>query len=314
MTNNDNLYKSLLDSLAGGIHVVDQNRIVTYWNKSAEELTGYKSSEMVGQCCKGNILMYVDEQGKDVCERECLAVKTITDGRSRSMEVYVRHKDGHRVPVCVRSSAIMNPEGQVIGAVEELCDNSSKVTFAHKVEELEKCALLDPLTGLMKRRGLEMNLRSVFSVMHRYGWSYGVFYVDIDDLKKINDVYGHDTGDNVLKMVGKTLSNSVRASDMVGRWSGEEFMVIATNVGEDRLYAIANKIRALVEQSGFQVGKDMVRVTVSVCATVAQSNDTVDTLLKRIGRLMDHCKVSGKNCVSVKLDTQFNDKNFKLPP
>ena len=98
---------------------------------------------------------------------------------------------------------------QVIGAVKELYDNSSKVEFVHKIEELEKCALLDPLTGLMKRRGLEMNLRSVFGVMQRYGWSYGIFFVDIDEFKRINDVYGHDIGDNVLKMVAKTLLNIV---------------------------------------------------------------------------------------------------------
>ncbi|MCF6155589.1 MAG: sensor domain-containing diguanylate cyclase [Candidatus Brocadia sp.] len=300
--NDGDLYRSLLDSLSDGIYVVDQGRVITYGNKGAETLTGYKNSEVVGQCCRGNILMFVDEQGRDVCEKECMAVESIADGRSRSMEVYVRHKDGYRMPVLVRTSPVRNLNGQIIGAVEELCDNSSKVEFVHKIEELEKCALLDPLTGLMKRRGLEMNLRSVFSVMQRHGWSYGIFFVDIDEFKRINDVYGYDIGNNVLKMVSKTLSNSVRASDMVGRWSGEEFMVIATNASEDHLYKIANKIRILVEQSGFSVGADRVHVTVSVCATMVQPNDSVDTLLKRINRLMEQCKVSGKNCVSVKPD------------
>lgn len=300
---NGDLYKSLLDSLSGGIYAVDRDKVITHWNKGAETLTGFKCSEMVGQCCRGDILMYVDGQGGDVCGRECPLDESITDGRSRSMEVYARHKDGYRVPVLVRTSPIKNSNGEVIGAVEELCDNSSRVEFDRKIEELERCALLDPLTGLMKRRGLEMNLRSVFSVMHRYGWSYGIFFVDLDEFSKINDVYGHDRGDNVIKMVAKTLLNSVRASDVVGRWSGEEFMVIATNVGEDLLYPIANKIRILIEQSGFSVGPDTIRVTASICATVARPNDTMDTLLKRIGRLMEHCKVSGKNCVSVKLNS-----------
>lgn len=244
--------------------------------------------------------MYVDEQGRDVCEKECMAVESIIDGRPRSMEVYARHKEGYRMPVFVRVSPVRNCNGQVIGAVEELHDNSSKVEFVHKIEELERCALLDPLTGLMKRRGLEMNLRSVCSVMHRHGWSYGIFFVDIDEFKRINDVYGYDVGDTVLKMAAKTLLNSVRASDMVGRWSGEEFMVIAANVGEDYLYKIANKIRILIEQSGFSAGNERICVTASVCATMVQSNDSVDTLLKRINRLMEHCRISGKNCVSVK--------------
>ena len=297
-----NLHKSMLDSLSGGICAVNQDRIITYWNKGAEILTGYTNFDTVGKCCDGNILMYVDAQGRDVCKNGCLVVESIADGRPHSMEVYARHKDGYRIPVLVRSSPIKNSDGLVTGAIEELCDNSSKVEFIHKIEELEKCALLDPLTGVMKRRGLEMNLRSVFGVMHRFGWSYGIFLVDIDGFEKINDGYGRDIGDNVLKMVTKTLLNSLRSSDTVGRWGGEEFMVIAMNVCEDHLYAIANKIRVLIEQSSFSVGTDIIRVTASVSATIAHPNDTMDSLLKRIAQLMERCKVAGKNCVSIKLD------------
>lgn len=144
-----------------------------------------------------------------------------------------------------------------------------------------------------------MNLRTMFGVMHRYGWSYGVFFVDIDQLKRINDLYGPKIGDTVVKMVSKTLLHSVRASDMVGRWGGEEFMVIAMNVTENHLRTIANKIRVLIEQSGFFMGADAIRVTVSVSATVARSDDTMDSLLKRLNQLMLQGKASGKNCVSV---------------
>lgn len=297
-----NLHQSMLDSLSGGICAVNQDRVITYWNKGAEILTGYANCDTVGKCCDGSILMYVDAQGRDVCTNTCIVAESIADGRPHSMEVYARHRDGYRIPVLVRVSLIKNLDGQVSGAVEELCDNSSKVEFVHKIEELEKCALLDPLTGLMKRRGLEMNLRSVFGVIHRFGWSYGIFLVDIDGFKRINDGYGRDIGDTVLKMVTKTLLNSLRASDTVGRWGGEKFMVIAMNVCEDHLYAIANKIRVLIEQSSISVGADTIRVTASVSGTVVRPNDTMDSLLKRIMQFMEHCKIAGKNCVSIKSD------------
>ncbi|MBM2832988.1 MAG: Protein contains domain [Candidatus Brocadiaceae bacterium] len=299
--NNGDLYINLLDSLSAGVYVVDQERVISYWNKSAEMLTGYKSSEIVGQCCRGNVLKYVDDQGVSVCGGECLAVKSINDGCMHSMEVYVHHKEGHRVPILVSISPIKNSQGQIIGAVEELCDNSSKAKYVHKIEELEKCALLDPLTGLMKRRGLEMNLRSVIGVMHRYGWSYGIIYVDIDDFKRINGLYGRDIGDNVLKMIAKTLQNSVRSTDVVGRFEGDDFMVIAANVNEDQLNYVASKIRVLVEQSGFSVGADMLRVTASVCATMVKPNDTVGTLFERIHQLLEQGKVFGEDCVPLKL-------------
>ncbi|MCE7911480.1 MAG: sensor domain-containing diguanylate cyclase [Candidatus Brocadia sp.] len=293
------IHKNLLDSLSGGICAINRDRVITYWNKNTTTLTGYMHSETVGKCCRDDILMYVDEQGKGVCENECMALGAMADGAPRSMEVYAHHKDGYRVPVLVRILPLKNLEGQVIGAIEELHDNSSKAEYVHKTEELEKRALLDPQTGLMKRRGLEMNLRTMFSVMQRYGWSYGIFLVDIDGLKRINDLHGPKTGDAVVKMVTKTLLNSVRASDMVGRWGGDEFMVIAMNVTENHLRIIANKIHALIEQSGFFVGIDAIRVTVSVSGTVAQSSDTVDALLKRLNHLMSQGKSSGKNCISV---------------
>lgn len=293
------IHKNLLDCLSGGICAVNRDRVITYWNKNSETLTGYKKSDAVGKSCRDDILMYVDEQGRGVCENECMAIGTMNDGNPRRMEVYAHHRDGYRVPVLVRVLPLKNLEGQVIGAIEELYDNSAKLENTYKIEELEKCALLDSFTGLMKRRGLEMNLRTMFGVMHRYGWSYGVFFVDIDQLKRINDLYGPKIGDTVVKMVSKTLLHSVRASDMVGRWEGEEFMVIAMNVTENHLRTIANKIRVLIEQSGFFMGADAIRVTVSVSATVARSDDTMDSLLKRLNQLMLQGKASGKNCVSV---------------
>lgn len=293
------IHKSLLDCLSGGICAVNRDRVITYWNKNAETLIGYKNSDAMGKSCSDDILMYVDEQGRGVCENECMAIGTMNDGNPRRMEVYAHHKEGYRVPVLVRVLPLKNLDGQIIGAIEELYDNSSKLEYSHKIEELEKCALLDSLTGLMKRRGLEMNLRTMFGVMHRYGWSYGVFFVDIDGLKKINDLYGSQVGDAVIKMVSKTLLHNVRATDMVGRWGGEEFMVIAMNVTENDLRTIANKIRMLIEQSGLFLGTEAIRVTVSVSATVAQPGDSLNSLLKRLNRLMNQGKSSGKNCVSV---------------
>ncbi len=285
--NNGDMYRNLLDNLSGGVCVVDHGRVISYWNRTAEMLTGYKSNEVVGKCCRGGILKYVDDQGMDICGDTCLVVKSIADGCQYSMEAYVHHKEGHRAPVLVRVSPIKNSQGEVTGAIEELCDNTSKAKYVHKIQELENCALLDPVTGLMKRRGLEMNLKSVIGVMHRYGWSYGIIYVDIEDFTRINGLYGRDIGDAVLKMVAKTLENSVRTTDTVGRFEGDDFMVIAANVTEEQLNGVARKIRALVGQSGFQVGNDMLRVNTSVCATLVRSNDTVGTLFERIHQLLE---------------------------
>jgi diguanylate cyclase (GGDEF)-like protein len=135
--------------------------------------------------------------------------------------------------------------------------------------------------------------------MRRYDWPFGILFMDVDGFKKINDVYGHDVGDRTLKTVAATMSNSLRSSDFLGRWGGDEFLAIVVNVSKDRLLAIGNKLRALVEHSTIAIDRTFERVTVSVGATAAGADDTMDTLLKRADNLMYRSKASGGNLVTI---------------
>jgi diguanylate cyclase (GGDEF)-like protein len=167
------------------------------------------------------------------------------------------------------------------------------------VEELKTQALLDPLLELGNRRYLEANIRGRLEELGRYGWQFGFLFADIDHCKEINDRNGHEKGDKVLRMVSKLMSNSLRTFDMVGRWDGEEFVVIVVNVQEEQLYAVANRLRMLVEQSSVIIGSETIRTTVSIEAAIALPGDDVDTLIKRADNLMYESKNSGRNCITV---------------
>lgn len=299
ITVDNEFYRNLLDNLYDGVYFVDTERKITFWNKSAERITGYESSELIGKHCSDNILNHIDDHGNSLCERGCPLLETIADGHQRETEAYLHHKDGHRVPVLIRTSPIRNPEGMIAGAIEIFSDNSSKVAFMHRIEELQKMAILDHLTGLTNRRYIEMSLDARLSEMQRYGWPFGILFIDIDNFKRINDVYGHDIGDEVLKMIAKTFMNNSRPFDTVGRWGGEEFIAIILNVSEDLLHSIAKRLRILVEQSSILAGSDIIRITISIGATLAQPDDTIDTLVKRADQLMYRSKIAGRNCVSI---------------
>lgn len=294
-------YKSSLDKLYDGVYYIDRTRKIKYWNKAAERITGYKSSEVVGKRCS-DILMHIDRKGVNFCKGQCPLVKTIVEGRAREADLYLLHKDGHRVPVLVRVAPIRDSSGRIAGAVQIFSDKSPVVTVRQRLEQCEKMALLDPLTNSPNRRYIKMNLNSRLDEMSRYGWPFGVLFIDIDHFKRVNDIYGHDVGDEILKMIAKTLLNNLRPFDILGRWGGEEFTAIIANVNEQQLYSIANRFRLLVENSALPRGTDIIRVTISIGATFAQSNDTMDTLLKRADQLMYHSKISGRNRVSMNLD------------
>ena len=297
MTQNDNFYHSILDNLYDGVYFVDRDRKITYWNKGAERITGYAAGEVVDSRCYDNILMHVDNHGTLLCKELCPLAATLQDGSERTADVYLRHKDGHRVSVNVRITPMRNESGVIVGGVEVFSDNSMKLSSIARMEAFEKLAYLDPLTGTANRRFAEITLHARYEEFNRYGWPFGLIFIDIDRFKCINDEFGHAAGDEVLRMVAKTLMNSARSFDVVARWGGDEFIAVIANVDREQLIATANRFRILVEQSSRAAGP-VRQVTISVGATLARSDDTEAALLERADRLMYESKSAGKNRVT----------------
>jgi diguanylate cyclase (GGDEF)-like protein/PAS domain S-box-containing protein len=298
MKSDDIFYKQLLDSLYDGVYFVDKDRRITYWNKGAERITGFAAGEVVGKHCFDNVLMHTDKEGKGLCNGICPLADTICDNKDRNADIYLQHKDGYRVRVNVRVTPMHDNAGAVIGGVEIFTEHTPTAVALERLAELERLAYLDSLTGLANRRYAEITLHARIDELERYGWLFGVIFIDIDEFKAVNDRYGHELGDEVLTMVAKTLQNSVRSFDVVSRWGGEEYVAVIANVEGEELLATANRCRALVEGSRIPAVPSL-RVTISLGATLASKDDTVETIIKRADRLMYRSKKAGRNCVTV---------------
>lgn len=296
MPGNESIRTVLLESLYDAVYMVDRERRITFWNAAAEELTGYTAGEVIGRHCFENLLRHVDEQGNSLCSGICPVSLTLKDGLRRSEEIYLHHKDGHRVPVSVRVAPLRDNQGALIGAIEVFSDNSVKAQLNERVRELERLALLDPLTGLPNRRYLEIQLGSRMDELTRYAWPFGILLMDIDDFKQVNDLHGHLVGDRVFRMVARTLSANARVFDVIGRWGGDEFLAILTNVDQGRLAQVAERFRYLVESSQLEEPA-AISVTVSIGATLATPEDSVESLLERADGLLYRAKDSGRNQV-----------------
>jgi len=297
LADNDNFYHTILDNLYDGVYFVDRGRKITYWNRGAERITGYAAVEVVGSRCYDNILMHVDNRGTLLCKELCPLAATLQDGSERTADVYLRHKDGHRVSVNIRITPLKDEQGGIVGGVEVFTDNSLKLSAIARMEAFEKLAYLDPLTGTANRRFAEITLHARYEEFKRYGWPFGLIFIDIDRFKCINDECGHAAGDEVLKMVAKTLMNSARSFDVVARWGGDEFIAVIANVDREQLIATANRFRMLVEQSSRAAGP-VRQVTISVGATLARSDDSEAALLERADLFMYESKNAGKNRVT----------------
>jgi diguanylate cyclase (GGDEF)-like protein/PAS domain S-box-containing protein len=294
----DAFYKTLLDGIGDGVYFVDTERTILYWNPAAEQITGYTAEEMVGRHCYDNILQHVDDAGTQLCTCGCPLGQSITDSKPREATVFLRHKKGHRVPVRIKVSPTRDAAGEITGAVELFSDNSAHVATRNRVSELERLAMIDPLTQLPNRRYLDDRLPAEFEKLREDGCCLGVMVIDIVNFKSINDTYGHQVGDEMLKVVAHTLQSNMRPQDVVGRWGGEEFLLLIHDVDAEALTAIAERVRALVEASTYAHRTGDVSVTVSIGTALSEKNQSAADVIAAADRAMYMSKEAGKNRVT----------------
>ncbi len=280
-----------------GIYFVDENRQITFWNAGAERITGFSAAEVVGKNCFDNILNHVDSSGKHLCFDGCPLYGTMQDGETREAVVFLHHKAGNRVPVTVRSIPIKE-SNRIVGAVEIFIDDSEKNEVLRNMEEYKNQAMKDQLTGLPNRRYIDSFLSSKYKEYHELGIEFGVLFMDIDNFKLCNDTYGHDIGDDVLKMLAKTFLASTRSIDLIGRFGGEEFIAILTGLDQAGLIKKAENMRIQVAKSELRSGNQKINVTISIGAALIKQDDTVDTIVKRADAMLYQSKEHGRNRVT----------------
>jgi diguanylate cyclase (GGDEF)-like protein len=154
----------------------------------------------------------------------------------------------------------------MLGAVSQFFISSLFVLMlSYKVnQKLESFATIDGLTGVLNRRGLEDAALKMQDICKRINLSMAILLIDIDHFKKVNDKYGHLTGDDVLRHISKEIAKILRSSDVLGRYGGEEFCVFLPNTTESDAIGLAERIRAGVEASPFQDVQGSIKTTVSI--------------------------------------------------
>jgi len=286
--------RQLFDEMFEGVYSVDLNRVITVWNKSAEEITGFAAKEVIGRHCYDNILEHVDLSGRKLCYDGCQFNQTMTDGIIRKSDIFLHHKAGHRIPVSIKMIPLYKNE-KIVGSVVFMVHTSLANDSVEEAEKYKSLAMKDHLTGLPNRRYTETYLELKMNEFKTFNLPFGIAFIDVDHFKIVNDTFGHDAGDDVLRMLAKTYVNSTRGNDLIGRWGGEEFLAVFTNCQEKVLENLVNKIRMLVENSRLRVNDTEISVTISIGATMVKSDDTLESIIKRADDLMYKSKEDGRN-------------------
>jgi diguanylate cyclase (GGDEF)-like protein/PAS domain S-box-containing protein len=216
----------------------------------------------------------------------------------------IRTKDGRNIWVSDVSYPWFDENGTIIGSVGSLRDITDRVEAEAKVkEELVRIANTDSLTGIANRRHFFEKLDEEMKRVKRNKGQLAMLLLDVDHFKKINDQYGHDTGDKVLMDITRIINACLRETDLAGRLGGEEFGALLHDTPNEGAYWVAERIRASIAQHSFTTAADHkpIRCTVSIGVSTFGGNDILDAtrLYKQADNRLYIAKNMGRNQVSV---------------
>jgi len=271
------------------VRITDKEGYITYANEALTRHTGYKKSELIGNT---NILFrsgFHDEEFYkkmyDAIENKESYQATFINAKKNG-EIY--YEDQIITP-------ILNEESEEI---EYFVSTSKDVTEIVKMQEKMKAlATTDALTGIKNRYSVNQEIENEMHRVKRYEGSFALMMFDIDFFKKVNDTYGHDVGDYVLKEFSAIVSSHIRDTDTFGRWGGEEFMLLAPNEEKDGAIKMAEKILKHIADFDF---KEVGQVTASIGVTTCNDSANKEKLLKKVDDALYEAKETGRNRVVYK--------------
>ena len=305
-----NLLNFIVDRANVGIFVINREREIVLWNQFMEIHSEKKSTDVVGQ----NLFETFPELPQKWLDRkiENLLILKNFSFTSWEQRPYL-FKFAHNRPVtggvdCMRQDCTLMPVKDEDGEVQYVCFTLFDVTdtsmyqsqLQQTTEKLRELSNRDGLTQLFNRRYIEETLSSEFNRARRYGHTLSVILTDIDFFKKVNDVHGHLAGDDVLREVSKRLAGSLRDSDILGRYGGEEFLLILPETNIEGAHILAERLRETIQAEPVETEGVSLNINISLGITELRDNTAAYAQLIAESDLgLYQSKENGRNCTTI---------------
>lgn len=278
-------YRSVVDNIQDVFFRVDREGRLTMMSPSGAKILGFESvGDLLGKTA--DIIWVKPELRADMVAALHRA------GQIRDWEFEARRKDNTTLIMAATLHCIRDERGNPAGYEGILRD----ITERKRLEaELIQTAITDPLTGVYNRRHFHTILEMETGRVGRYATALSLIMFDIDHFKTINDTFGHEAGDMVLKGISALVRHRIRRADVLCRWGGEEFLVLCPSTTLDEAVILAQSLLDKMRSSPFpEIGRP---VTASFGVTDYHSDEAIDDLLKRVDNLVYKAKNEGRNCV-----------------
>ncbi len=289
---------AMLRSIGDHMSMIDKGLNIIWANETAKKIFG---NNIIGKKC-----YEVYHRRKKPCKPySCIALKAFQDGKVHEHDTQVIDKDGKIIYFhCTANVALTNKEGKPIAVIEISRDITDRKRVEEEIKSLyeETKALVDrdPLTGLFNHRRINELLEHEIKRTRRGADVFSIMMLDVDDLKLVNDTHGHVAGDKLLKDVATTLKKSSRSVDSIGRYGGDEFLMILPYTDGEKARSLAQRISKRMKQKGLKIDEETnipIRLSIGV-ATYPFDSLVAQELISLADQGMYESKQSGKDAVS----------------
>ncbi len=290
-------YFWLAENMDDVVWVMSTQGKFIYISPSVEKLRGYIAEEVMLQPLDKVICEGSRQQVLKTMQAEIEAVQSGKKPQMHTLRIEQPRRDGSTVWTEVNARLVVDKETGEMRFIGLSRDITQTLSYE---KQLEKLALTDRLTGLYNRHKLDEMLAHQLDLANRYKSIFAVMILDIDHFKRVNDTFGHHVGDSTLIEFAQIISSSTRQSDVVGRWGGEEFLIIVPHADKVQLAEMAEKLRENIEKYPFNTVK---QVTVCIGIATLRTGESIHSLLSRADEALYHSKQQGRNKV-----TNYDDR------
>ncbi len=278
-------FGSIVESSVNEIYIFNtQNLKFNYANQAALDNMGYSLEEL-------KEMTPVDIKPKYSHKNFLELIQPILNGSQKFLitQTVHRRKNGSDYNAEIRLQEIK------IDGINQFVAIAFDITSRIQMErKLHKLATIDALTEIWNRHRINEELTAEIGRVKRYEGSFALIMFDVDHFKDVNDRYGHDVGDYVLKELCTVISKKIRDSDHFGRWGGEEFLLILPQIGREQALELSQKLQEIVASHIF---RDISQLTISIGVSVCSKDDSKKSLLKRVDDALYLAKNEGRNMV-----------------
>jgi diguanylate cyclase (GGDEF)-like protein/PAS domain S-box-containing protein len=276
------IYRDILDGLQIGVSVLDLQKKIVFWSDGAEHITGYSRIDVLGHTCAENILQHCNEKSCEMCSDRCPLSAVLHDAKPMEVMTFLHHRSGHRTQVHTWAIPLRDKHGSIIGIIQTFEGEFAVRSPEPHDRDMREQGCEDETTGLPNAAMMQAHLRELLGTFRELRISFGVICLQISDLSKFRARYGQVAARSILQVLARTLRNTVWATDFVGRWDEERFLIILSGCREDALRVVSQRIQSMTASATIQWWGEELSVKVELGGTTAVAGDGVESILQRV--------------------------------